>query len=215
MKTTIRDFTIFLGGPIHYSSRLREQVSVTRIIAADSGVLHVKELDLKAELWMGDFDSSPHDVYEEFSYIPRIKYKRDKDKSDGQLAIEKAIELCGNNFILCGALAGPRTDHILNHINFARALVKQNYQVKLADGNQEAVMLHNNQEYIFDYPVGTIFSIINFTDLEGLTIKGAKWNLDNSSVSFASTLTTSNEVEGTLSVLLRSGEGMLIASLNL
>ncbi|MDO9306866.1 MAG: thiamine diphosphokinase, partial [Mesorhizobium sp.] len=63
----------------------------------------------------------------------------------------------------------------------------------------------------FDYSYGTLFSILGFTDIEGLSISGAEWPLDRIHMDFGSSLTISNRVAGPLHVSLVSGRALLVA----
>jgi thiamine pyrophosphokinase len=64
---------------------------------------------------------------------------------------------------------------------------------------------------VFDYAEGTLFSILGFSALSGLSVEGARWLLANVEVPFGSSLTLSNEVRGRLRVTLGGGRAMLIA----
>jgi thiamine pyrophosphokinase len=67
----------------------------------------------------------------------------------------------------------------------------------------------------FDYADGTLFSILGFSELAGLTVTGAKWPLDQVEVAFGSSLTISNEVKfdktGGLDIALGHGRALLLA----
>jgi thiamine pyrophosphokinase len=54
-------FTILLGGDLTVTPRLAGQIAGTRIVAADSGLLHAGPLKVAPELWVGDFDSTEPD----------------------------------------------------------------------------------------------------------------------------------------------------------
>ena len=55
------------------------------------------------------------------------------------------------------------------------------------------------------------FSILPFEDLEGLSISGAEYPLDNIKTEFGSTLTLSNISQGQTKVSLTKGHALLIA----
>jgi thiamine pyrophosphokinase len=82
--------------------------------------------------------------------------------------------------------------------------------VTLTSGSQEGVPLRTGRAR-FDYADGTLFSVLGFTDLTGLSLAGAKWPLDDVRVPFGSSLTISNAVRGELEVALVSGRAMLLA----
>lgn len=75
-------------------------------------------------------------------------------------------------------------------------------------------MLINNKIIEPQWENNTCFSIIAFSELEGLKIKGAKWNLDGTiAIPFASTHTMSNIVTENLQLELSSGQGMVVAKI--
>ena len=58
---------------------------------------------------------------------------------------------------------------------------------------------------------GTLFSILGFSHLSGVTVTGAKWPLDGVEVPFGSSLTMSNEVRGGLRISFAVGRALLVA----
>jgi thiamine pyrophosphokinase len=82
--------------------------------------------------------------------------------------------------------------------------------VLLTSGAQEGIPLLPGMAG-FDYADGTLFSVLGFSDLSGLSVSGAKWPLDQVEVAFGSSLTISNEVKGRLEIALGSGRALLLA----
>ena len=64
-------FVILLGGTVHVTDRLRQQVAGARVLAADGGIAHADALGLKPELWLGDFDSTSRELDEKYADVPR------------------------------------------------------------------------------------------------------------------------------------------------
>jgi len=203
-------FTILLGGDLVATPRLLRHVRGSRVIAADSGIRHAPALGLVPELWMGDFDSVSPDQRDGFADIPVEVFPADKDKTDGELAIDTALARGATRLVLAGAFGGPRADHAFLHLAMALSLAEQGVDMLLASGAQEGVPLLPGTSR-FDYPAGTLFSIIGFTDLDGLTLDAVKWPLAKRHVPFGSSLTLSNEARGPFTARLGSGRAMLIA----
>lgn len=204
-------FTILLGGDLVPTRRLAAQVSGTRVIAADSGILHARTLGLEPELWAGDFDSVTAAQRAEFAHVPQREFPSEKDMTDGELAVAEAIALGATSLVFVGAFGGARADHGYMHLTAAVGLAERGLDVLLTSGNQEGLPLLPGRSRAFDYAPGTLFSVIGFTDIEGLTITGVKWPLDRRSVPFGSSLTISNVVSGRLEVEILSGRAVLIA----
>ncbi|WEX09906.1 thiamine diphosphokinase [Chelativorans sp. AA-79] len=204
-------FSILLGGDIRLTPRLLAQVAGTRAIAADSGMRHADALGLAPELWLGDFDSVPEDMSEAFPEVAREVFPIEKDKTDGELAIDAALHLGATSLILVGAFGGARPDHAHLHLAQAVHLAETGIPTLLSSGSQEGRLLVTGERHAFDLEDGTLFSILAFTDLSGLTVEGAKWPLRAVDVPFGSSLVLSNVVRGELTVTLRQGRALLLA----
>lgn len=180
------------------------------MIAADGGIHHAQPLGLSPELWVGDFDSAVPQDGNGFPDMQRQAYPTDKNATDGALAIDEALSRGATHLILVGAFGG-RTDHTFALLAHACALAKTGLHVLLSSGEEEGVPLSASRR-TFNYANGTQFSVLAFTDLEGLTLSGARWPLDAISMSFGDTLTISNEVAGTLEADLQNGTALLVAA---
>ncbi len=203
-------FAILLGGDLTVTPRVSALVAGARVIAADSGIRHAGALGVTPELWVGDFDSSSEADYAAYPDVPRETFPAAKDKTDGELAIDIAIRRGATRLIVVGAFGGPRADHAFLHLALAVRLAERGFEVTLTSGSQEGrpVVVGENR---FDYPHGTLFSVLGFTDLSGLSIAGAEWPLDRIHMPFGSSLTISNKVRGDLAVTLASGRALLVA----
>jgi thiamine pyrophosphokinase len=202
-------FTLLLGGDLVVTPRLGAQVEGTRVIAADSGIRHAAVLGLEPELWVGDFDSSDDALQSLMARVPRETFPAEKDRTDGELAVDIAIEKGASELVLAGAFGGPRADHAFLHMTMAMRLAERGLKVTLTSGDQEGLPLLPGVTAL-DYGDRTLFSILGFTDLV-VSISGARWPLAKRDVPFGSSLTLSNFVSGSLSVELTSGRAVLVA----
>lgn len=203
-------FTILLGGDLVRTPRLAAQAAGTRVIAADSGIRHADTLGLVPELWVGDFDSVSEAMAATYPETPREVFPVNKDKTDGELAVEIALARGATSLLLGGAFGGPRADHAHLHLSLALRLAEAGIKVTLTSGLQEGRALLPGWSR-FDYHPGTLFSILAFGDLTGLSVTGARWPLDRVTVPFGSSLTISNEVTQELAIELGSGRALVLA----
>lgn len=203
-------YVIFLGGDLTVTDRLHKQIENAHFIAADSGMRHAQALNVEPELWLGDFDSSSAELIQQYAHIEKQVYPSAKDQTDGEIAFDYARAKGATEIIFCGAFGGERTDHSLQHLTMATAQAASGVHVFLTSGNEEAypilVGAHN-----YDLPEGSIFSVIAFSQLEGFSISGAEWPLNNITVPFGSSLTLSNIVRESLKVTMQAGYACLIA----
>lgn len=203
-------FTILLGGDLVRTPRLDAQAAGTRVIAADSGIRHANVLGLAPELWVGDFDSVSEAMAASFPEVPREVFPAGKDKTDGELAIDAALSRGATSLVIAGAFGGPRADHAHLHLALAIRLAETGVPVLLSSGAQEGVPLLPGRMH-FNYEPGTLFSVLGFSDLTGLTVGGARWPLDAVEVPLGSSLTISNEVTRDLVIELGAGRALLLA----
>ncbi|MDP3896663.1 MAG: thiamine diphosphokinase [Mesorhizobium sp.] len=203
-------FLILLGGDLTATPRLAAQAAGARVIAADSGIRHAGLLGIAPELWVGDFDSATDADYAAFPDVERRTFSAAKDKTDGELAIDIALERGATRLLIAGAFGGPRADHAFLHLALAMRLAERGIDVRLTSGAQEGLPLLAG-EAAFDYAPGTLFSILGFTELSGLSVSGAEWPLHQVTVPFGSSLTISNRVTASLRIGLQTGRALLLA----
>jgi len=231
-----KTFTILLSGDVVPTPRLRTHIQNTHIIAADGGIRHAAPLEVEPYIWIGDFDSTCHELVEHYQKTPRICHPVAKDSTDGALAIDEAIKQGAEKLILCGAFGG-RSDQVLMHMTMAVRLAERNIPTLLTCGKEEGYPLLPGQHH-FTLPSHTLFSIIAFDTIHHLTIKGAQWS-GQWDLAFGSSLGLSNRVDScamphggqqegqhrstmededqntqsTLDISLTSGKGILLATL--
>ena len=204
-------FAVLLAGSIDPTPALRRALTGRRVIAADGGIRHAAALEVQPELWVGDFDSSPPDLVDPdgVAAVPRERFPRDKDRTDGELAIQAARARGASDLLLVGALGG-RSDHAFSHLVIALREAETGLEIELFDGMERVLPLLPGAPLMVEAEPGTQFSLLKFSDLEGLTIEGARFPLDDVAVPFASILTQSNEATGPLRLALRSGRALLL-----
>jgi thiamine pyrophosphokinase len=203
-------FVILLGGDLVPTPRVATALAGARVIAADSGMRHATALGVVPELWTGDFDSVSAELLAAWPDMPREVFLAGKDKTDGELAVDAALARGATSLLLAGAFGGPRADHAYLHLALAVKLLEQGVPTSLTDGAQEGHPLPLGRAR-FDFAPGTLFSVIGFSELSGLSVRGARWPLKRILMPFGSSLTISNEVTGELEIELTSGRAMLIA----
>jgi thiamine pyrophosphokinase len=204
------DFAILLGGRLVKTERLMAQLADARYIAADSGMAHAAMLGAEPELWVGDFDSTPAGLWARHADVRRQTYPAEKALTDGELAVNAALDAGAERLALVGAMGGTRTDHGMAHLVHALSLAERGRTVFLTSGDEEAYPLIAGSMTL-DLPPGSLFSIIGFNDLADLTIGNARYPLDDFSLPFGSSRTLSNVAEGEISIRLGAGRAMLIA----
>ena len=202
-------FVVLLGGDLTATRRLKSQIQKARIIAADGGMAHAETLGLTPELWVGDFDSTPDDLAERHKSVPRHAFPAEKDKTDGEIAVDEAMRLGAREIVMVGGLGG-QADHALAHLGLILRLGRRRVAAFITSGEEEAYPILNGTHH-FDVPRGSRFSVIPFTDLAGLDLEGVRWPLTNRSVPLGSSLTVSNVAMGPVTVKLSQGYAVALS----
>jgi thiamine pyrophosphokinase len=192
-------FTILLGGALTLTERLAAQLAGSRFIAADGGMRHARTLGVVPELWVGDFDSTDAALNAEFAGVLRERYPAAKSATDGEIAVEAALSRGATSLIFAGALGGTRSDHAFLHLLRLVALAEGGIPVFMTSGEEEAYPLMPGAREI-DLPKGSLFSILGFTELSGLSIGNARYPLDGFALPF-----------GSVRISLKSGRAVVLA----
>lgn len=176
------------------------------IICADGGYTYANKCGIKPNLVVGDFDSCDMPVGEN-----AIKYPVQKDVTDCEIAIEKAMQRGFKNITLTCALGG-RTDHQL-----ANMLLCISYfgQADIVINEHDTVIMPlYGRRYIGEY-LGKTFSIIPISP-SVITIEGVYYPLEKRSIKPGTTLTVSNVItDKNAAAELESGAALLIINKNI
>ena len=202
-------FTILLGGTLTVTPRLRNQISGSRFIAADSGMMHAAALRVVPELWVGDFDSAGSELVIQYKDVPRETFPAEKDATDGAIAVAEALRRGATSIVLAGGLGG-QADHTTGLLGQALGLALAGTRTLLTSGEEEAYPVIPGT-LTLDLAPGTRVSIVPFADLDGLDLDGVKWPLVQRHVPLGSTLTLSNVATGETRITIRAGYGMAFA----
>jgi thiamine pyrophosphokinase len=176
------------------------------IICADGGTRHASSLDLKPALVIGDMDSAESSVLQTLQADGVLieLYPRDKNETDLELAINKAVELNPNQVVIVAALGG-RMDQTLANI----ALLSNSYlvtlNVRLDDGVEEILFCRDQVEV--KGRSGDVVSLLPWGEaVTGVRTENLKWRLDNETLYPEKTRGISNEMTNdSATIKIRSG----------
>ena len=202
-------FSVLLGGDLTPTPRLLSQSAGTRAIAADSGIAHAARLGLDVELWVGDFDSASAAMQASSRHLPRQTHPTDKDKTDGEIAIDAALARGAAELLLIGALGG-QTDHALGNLALLLSLARRGVPSLASSGNEEAYALLPGRMTL-ELPPGSRLSLIALEDLVGLDLAGVRWPLSRARIGVGSTRTLSNVAIARVEIGLETGTGIVLA----
>ncbi len=171
---------VIAGGPLGNKAFLRSQVVAfdpVGLICADGGARHLLNLGLMPRVIVGDLDSLAPDILkrceEQGSRI--VRFSRDKNETDTQLALEYARELRPDEIRIYGGLGG-RIDHTLANISLLVQAVKQGVAAKLVDEWCEAFVV--TDAAVIEGVVGQTVSLLPLSsEVRGIDLEGFAYPL--------------------------------------
>jgi len=207
---------VFVGGELCDISRLK----ITPhdfIIGVDSGAAHALHYGLIPNIAIGDFDSIPAETKAELMRrgVPLKTFPVDKDYTDLELALEHCLQLSVNEIVLTCALGG-RLDMILGNVLMLARPEYSKIKCSIVDGDTigiitGAISACPARLEILTTPGDTISLIPLTPTVEGVTITGTQWLLNDHTLTFGSAGTLSNRaVETAVSVSHRAGIMLVI-----
>lgn len=156
-------------------------------VFCDSGLKHMDALGVQANLIVGDFDSheNPHLPAE------TIVLPCEKDDTDTVYAVKEAVKRGFSEFLLIGTVGG-RLDHTLGNVSILLYLDSLGKKAQIIDDYSEMEIVSKEPAFIEDRYA--YFSLLNITGLaEGVTIRDAKYPLENASITCEYQYGISNE----------------------
>ncbi len=195
------------GAEIKKYDEIKEYLSADDFyIFCDCGLSHQEKLGVKPDLIVGDFDSHKKPDTD----IETIVLPCEKDDTDTVFAIKEAIKRGYKNFILIGVVGG-RFDHTLGNISILMMLENQGLKGKIIDDFSEMEIVSRTTAFVEDKFI--YFSLLNVSGrAEGVTIKNAKYPLENAQIKSDYPIGVSNEViKGkTAEISVENGQLLLI-----
>jgi len=176
------------------------------LICADGGTRHALALGVRPNLIIGDLDSGEQSVIQKFkdNGVNVESYSRDKNETDLELAIQRAIEFKPNQIIIIAALGG-RLDQTLANITLLSDSQLSTLDVRLDDGVEE-IFLCRNQAQVHGRS-GDLISLIPWQSaVTEIRTENLKWPLRHETLYPDKTRGISNEMLGeTASISIGSG----------
>ena len=190
---------VVLGGKLIIGCWIKDVLKTCDIIvAADKGVSHCLKLDIKPDICIGDFDSiSPTDLNTAKKLGWEIKeFPEEKDKTDGQLAIEEAINLGAETInIVAGIYGNCRFDHRIGNILLLASEFLACKNVRLIEKNIEISLITSTTTHILDNRKDSTVSLMPLTNpVKDVKTKGLKYNLFAENLNLGQTRGISNIV---------------------
>ena len=202
------------GGPLH-ELLLRAALAAGNdlLVAVDGGGQPLVDLGYEPQVLLGDFDSLPS-AYKEALMAKGVKvlsYPPEKDWTDLEIGLDQLFAAGYKELLVFGALGG-RLDHTLANLALLAKGRAQGCELVLIGAEQAVTLLTAKERLrIFPFPGGH-FSLLPFVGTAyGVTIRNAKYLLNQATLALGSTRGVHNEfLRGPAEVSLASGSVLVI-----
>ena len=211
---------IISGGTIdrEHALRVLAREKYDYIIVADKGLSFLCEEHIEPTHIVGDFDSLEEGVLEQYLSNPNIKiriFNPIKDSTDTEIAIRLAMELKSKEIMILGGTGG-RLDHTLGNIQAMSIPVMAGASCCMEDPQNRIEVLITGRTIRKEDAFGKYISFFPLSgNVEGLTLKGFKYPLENHTLTPFDSLAVSNEItEETAVISFRRGLVTMVMSLD-
>lgn len=175
-------------------------------IYCDGGLKHKNKLGFEPQLIVGDFDSyeNPH------LNVETIVLPCEKNDTDTFFAAKEAVKRGFDEFLLIGTVGG-RLDHTIGNISILLYLFDAGKKADMIDDYSEMQIVSNETAFVDDSY--SFFSLLNISgEAEGITIKNAKYPLDNAQIACEYQYGISNEPlpEKSSEITVKKGKMLLV-----
>ena len=160
------------------------------ILAADGGLAHLQGIGVQPNGILGDFDS--------LGYVPESAqvFPGEKDDTDSMLAVRKGLELGYREFILYGALDGPRLDHTVANLQTLLFLERNGAHGTLVGLKYLVTTVKNGTLRLPKAEEGIVSVFCLGQEARGVTIRGLQYALEDGQLDSSFPLGVSNHFVG-------------------
>ena len=175
------------------------------VIAADGGLRHTQSLGITPQAVLGDFDS--------LGYLPAGSqvFPVEKDDTDAMLAVRQGLSMGCREFMIYGGLDGSRLDHTVANFQTLQFLADRGARGTLVGLTHMATVIQN-ESICFPAESKGILSVFCLgADARGVSIRGAKYGLEDGTLTAGFPLGVSNHFVGEpVTVRVRQGSLLVI-----
>lgn len=200
-------WVLLANGPLTLSPIIRQVISsADRLIGVDGGSRHLRPLDVRPHLAVGDMDSIPQDLLQEYrrTNVELHLHPPKKDATDLELALELALARGASSISILGGTGG-RLDHTLGNLFLLSRCLPTGIPACIMD--QEQCIHLTDQTLTLTGAIGDTLSLLPATpEASGVSLAGLEYPLSEATLTFGTSLGMSNVfVKTEATVTLRSG----------
>lgn len=180
----------------HLPNLISYQDDVDIWISADGGALTLINEGIHIDYAVGDFDSINEEQYNMIQHhANRVEsYPKEKNETDLEIALQKAMELKPNKLLLFG-ITGGRLDHSLINIQLLQQIHNNNIRGLLIDQWNQLELTYPGTHHITQdtfYPYISFIPLTN--EVKNISLSRFRYPLNNYNLTWGSTRCISNEL---------------------
>ncbi|MFW5789650.1 MAG: thiamine diphosphokinase [Bacillota bacterium] len=202
---------VVLNGNFNSSDQFYKDIIIKSdiLLAADGGARLYKDLGINPGYIIGDFDSLSETELDFWKKrkVTLEKYPVDKDKTDGELAIDYSHKLDCNKIIILGGLGG-RFDQQLANIYLLEYSLNLGIEAFIKEENLEIGIIEESKE-ISGYKDWNLSLLPLDKNVRNISISGTKYDIEGLDLLRSYTRGISNRVVEDI-FKITVGEGRLI-----
>ena len=189
--------------------------SAELLIAVDRGAVWLAARSLRPDLLVGDLDSVPEDVVSRLATAGVEVDRRavDKDASDTELAIERAVDAGATRITLLGALGGRRLDHELANLLLLADPRWRGTAVdlRIVRGGTTVRALHGGDSLVLEGATGETVTLLPIgADAHGVRTAGLRFPLAGESLEIGRSRGLSNQIVATPASVSLAGGTLIV-----
>jgi thiamine pyrophosphokinase len=167
------------------------------VIAADAGAAWLDAAGRQPDLVIGDMDSIPPDLLEHLEAVGVTieSHPPDKEASDAELAVARAVAMGATEIAILGGFGGQRVDHELANL----LLLTEEWggaELRLVRGATTARAVQGGRPLELEGAAGDIVTLLPLaSDATGVRTRGLRFHLDGQTLRLGRSRGLSNLIE--------------------
>jgi len=183
------------------------------IVAADGGAGWLAVQGFTPHVVVGDLDSIAVGLLDalEADGVTIERHPADKDQSDAELAVARAVASGARRVIVLGALGGERLDHELSNLLMLTDPAWSSVDLRIVRDDTSVRAVIDGGRLVLDGATGDIVTLLPIGDADGVTTDGLAYPLAGDALRMGQSRGLSNVIASTpASVRLQAGTLLVV-----